>query len=310
MLPVPSTTFLPIEALPEWQATLNDVAGQLAESSRRVYVSDARFFATWLANQSVTSIGQITRSHVIAYRVHLRETRSKATANRMLSVVRRLLNEQVLAGHLPANPAEQVPGFRGKDDSPYKALTKREIRALMEEIPTDTKRGLRDRALLRTLLKTGMRRAELAALNLGDLDMEQGHHIAIIRHGKGDKRRIVKLSPDVFRDIQLYINGTGRADRPPDAPLFVAVHRGDWPLEQRLSTKGIEWLVQQYGKKIGLDLSPHNFRASFITLSLEDGAPLQKVQRFVGHADPRMTLHYQDRKDNLDDAAVDYLRGI
>jgi len=54
-------------------------------------------------------------------------------------------------------------------------------------------------------------------------------------------------------------------------------------------------------------LTPHDLRATFITLALEGKAPLQTVQYAALHKDPRMTEHYQRRKVNLDDNAVDYI---
>jgi integrase len=70
----------------------------------------------------------------------------------------------------------------------------------------------------------------------------------------------------------------------------------------------VQQIVEDRGKAIGLKLTPHGLRASFITLALEGGAKLQQAQYAAGHADPRTTERYQKRKFNLDDNAVDYIR--
>ncbi len=79
--------------------------------------------------------------------------------------------------------------------------------------------------------------------------------------------------------------------------------------ETPISGRLIERLVKHYAAATGVStLSPHGLRASFITLALEGGAALHKVQYAAGHQDPRTTERYQKRKLNLDDNAVDYIK--
>ncbi len=175
-------------------------------------------------------------------------------------------------------------------------------------IDTTTTKGKRDYAILSLLLRTGLRRSECSALNLEDLKQEQGHTIAVIEHGKGDKRGIVKVPVDVMRAIEVYLEAAGRSNVSPGAPLFIGFDRGDHPTTERISDKLLERLVKQAGAKIGKNLSPHCLRASFITLVSEGGAQLEQVQYASRHADPRTTQRYRKRKVNLDDNAVDYLK--
>jgi integrase len=79
----------------------------------------------------------------------------------------------------------------------------------------------------------------------------------------------------------------------------------------RLDGKGIERMVaarrRQARLKLARPLTPHDLRATFITLALEGKAPQHLVQYAAGHKDPRTTAHYQRRKEQLDDNAVDYI---
>ncbi|HET8843685.1 MAG TPA: hypothetical protein VFN35_19640 [Ktedonobacteraceae bacterium] len=76
-------------------------------------------------------------------------------------------------------------------------------------------------------------------------------------------------------------------------------------------TKAIERFVKELGLAIGEpDLRPRGLRATFITLALENEAPLENVQFAAGHPRPETTLRYQKRKLNLDDNAVDYLHDV
>jgi integrase/recombinase XerD len=289
---------------------LTDVIGQLGGNSERVYRHDAQGFASWIQDQGLTlgTLRLLTRSHLIAYRKYLGETYAKATAARMFSVARRILQEYVYQGTLATNPAAGIKTFAVANETPYTTLKKEEAQDLLKTIDTTTTKGKRDYAILSLLLRTGLRRSECSALNIGDLRLEQGHTIAVIQHGKGDKRGLVKVPVDVVRAIEVYLDAAGRKDAPLEAPLFVGFDRGDHPTVKRVSDKLLERLVKQAGTRIGMDLSPHCLRASFITLTSEGGARLEQVQYAARHADPRTTQRNRKRKVNLDDNAVDYLK--
>ena len=292
-----------LPALPSFDAqNMANIAGQLSPRSRRIYENDARVFADWMLARGITP-ASLARSDVIQYRAWLDATYAKSTAQRMFSVARRLIAEQIASGTRLDNPFRDVRGFKALDETPHVALTLQEANKLMQEIGNATNKAKRDYALLSLLLRTGIRRSEAAALNVEDLGRERGHHIAIIQHGKGDKRRKIKIPVDVYRTIEEY---TRHCDIR-TGPLFVRFHRGDTPGVNRLTDKAIEQIVIAYGDKIGIDLTPHALRASFITLALEGKAPLQEVQYAAGHEDPRTTQRYQKRKFNPDDNAVDYI---
>jgi integrase/recombinase XerD len=296
------------QLIPQTSFDITDIAGQLGARSRRIYRNDASVFARWMYEQAATP-ETLTRSMMIAYRSYLGETYAKATAQRMFSVARRVLQELAYNGKIPFNPADGIRGFTVANETTHTALTRLQARDLLRVIDTDSVKGKRDYALIMLLVRTGLRRSECAALNISDIKLEQGHHIAIIRHGKGDKRAIVKIPVDVFRAIQTYIEAAGRQNSALDAPLFVGFDKGDRMTETRVSDKLIERMVKHYGQEIGVpELTPHGLRATFITLSLEGGASLHQVQYASRHADPRTTERYQKRKLNLDDNAVDYIR--
>lgn len=293
------------QALTNFSNSLQDASGQLGKRSRRIYENDAKMFALWLQEKRLV-VRDLTRSHMIEYRRYLDERYAKATAARMLSVARRILDEQVHAGTLLANPAKEVKGFSLDNESPHVALKKQQAKDLLAAIDASTPEGKRDYALVSLLLRTGIRRSECAALNVGDLGKEQGHMVATIRHGKGDKRRKIKIPVDVFRSLEEYIQATGRTITSLDEPLFVGF--GRWQ-GYRITDKLIERTVLRCGEKIGLNnLTPHDLRATFITLAIEGNATLTQTQYAAGHSDPRTTERYQKRKLNLDDNAVDYIK--
>ena len=254
------------------------------------------------------SLQLLSRDDLVAYRAYLGETYAKATAARMWAVAGRLLDESVRRQVLLRNPAEGIRGFKtGDDESPHTALQREEARALLGAIDRSTALGKRDYALIMLLLRTGIRRSEAAALTLGDLSMEQGYHVAIIRHGKGNKRGFAKLPIEVKQAIDAYLEAVERTEACAEAPLFVGFRKGDHPQEMPVSGTLIERVVKERAKAIGVTMSPHGMRVSFITLAFEGGADLTLVQDAARHRDPRTTRRYQKRRESLHRNAVDFV---
>ena len=283
------------------------VSKHLSPHTRRAYRQDAQHFVQWLVQQEL-NLTDLTKNDLAQYRRYLSDNFAKATASRKLVVARKLLDEAVERGLLTYNPAQGIKGFSEGRETPHNALEREQAKALLAAIDISTLVGKRDYALIMLLLRTGLRRGECAALCLGDLEQDQGHHVAVIRHAKGDKRRKVKIPVDVMRLIEAYLEGTNRKGLGPNAPLFIQFRKGDHPQEASISDQLIRRVVETYAEKAGLQLTPHGLRATFVTLALEGGAKLHQVQYVVGHADPRTTERYQKRKLNLDDNGVDYVK--
>jgi len=319
-----------------------NVIGQVAPSSKQSYTFSAITFHTWLLDHQFT-LETVDRSGMIAYRDFLAAQHAKATAARKWSVACQLLRECQALKQRGDYPAANLRGFKVDDASPHIALSHKEARDLLAAIDTTTLKGKRDHTMMLLLIRTGIRRAECAALNLNDFVREQGHTILTIRHGKGDQRRKVKVPVEVFRTIEEYIDAqrqyhietmerklaeleqeTGldieakeakwlairqQHTLSVDAPLFVGFDRGQHPTLERLTTKTIERIVAICGKAIDHpDLTPHDLRTTFNTLSKKGGATLEQRQHTMGHKRPETTQRYDRDKDNLDNSAVDYIK--
>ncbi len=309
----PAVDLISVSSNPLLEQITNALVKNVALSTRRIYRIDSRHFTSWLAKQGLVILA-VSFEDISEYRAYLADNcQNKATASRRLVIARRMLEVAVILKLRTDNPAQYVSGFKGGDqETTHTALTRGQARALLDSIDQSLNKGKRDYALILLLLRTGLRRAEAAGLTIGDLSQEQGHNIALIRHGKGDKRRRVKIPVDVRRAISDYLEALGLRETPlgaaVNAPLFVRFKKGDKSKTLGLDGLDIERIVEGYAKRLGIDLSPHGLRASFVTLALEGGAKLEQVQYAAGHADPRTTERYQKRKLNLDDNAVDYVR--
>jgi integrase len=305
------------------------IAGVLSNHSRRAYMGDIRHFLQFLTDRDL-ALTEVTKPVLVSYRAHLARGFAPSTVNRRLTVARRLITEAWELGYLAnqtRNPAEgrAVAGLKDSGDRGKPALTLPQARELLRitRLPADLP-SLRDTALLHVLIGTGLRRSELAASRLSDLQSVGGHTVLWVT-GKGNKRRPVKLTPAVAEDLLTWLSVIGRCRREadstvrvlsPGAPLFSPIKksgRGNearWvALDRPLSDWGIWSIVRQRIRAAGLDVdtTPHGLRATFITLALEAGATISKVQDAAGHKDPRTTDRYRRRKANLDDNAADYV---
>jgi integrase/recombinase XerD len=289
------------------------VAGQLSDNTRRAYQRDILDFLTFVGVDAPDGLRAILPGQIEHYRNRLmRDGAAKATVNRKLSVVRQLFERAMAEGWTDRNPATRVRGLKADQESPTSGLTLREARELLAGIERDTLLGQRDHCLLFVMLRTGIRRSEAAGILIGDFSRRDGHEALTVR-GKGDKTRIVKIAPDVLRCCRDWLAASDREWAPAE-PLFVALRRtaGGYRVASRrpLTADGIWKVVLRRAEEAGLGtrITPHSLRHTFVTLALEGGAPLHKVQYAAGHADPRTTERYHRQKENLDDNAADYVR--
>jgi len=155
---------------------------------------------------------------------------------------------------------------------------------------------LRDSAILELFYSTGMRLAELEALNVDDID-PLSHCIKVI--GKGGKQRIVPVGSYAMEAIQNYRVSASQHE----GALFIS------KLRKRLSTRSISKLLKKYLRltDIPFNVTPHKLRHSFATHLLDNGADLRSVQSLLGHASLSTTQIYthvtkERLKQSYDDA--------
>ena len=188
------------------------------------------------------------------------------------------------------------------DPPPARALSGEDLRRV--EIAADRLGSSRDRALMQVLLRTGLRIGEVAALDISDVRLTQRTGELVVRHGMGDRRRVVPLSRSVRSALREWRTDRSRHASSPAAdtgPLWLSGGG------QRLSVRSISKLVSGVLAAAGVDESAHALRHTLATRLVRDRArDLALVADILGHADVKTTRRYarselEDRRAALED---------
>ncbi len=282
-----------------WISTFLDAqAAELgaATNTQLAYARDLKDFAGWLATRK-RSFDAASRDDVEAYLVDCdAQGLAKSTRARRLSAIKQLFRFGFEEGWRSDNPAIQIAG-PGRDKRLPKTLTMAEVDGLLSaaravgRAPNDR---IRNTCLMELLYATGMRVSELVSLPVA---AARGDPKMLLIRGKGDKERMVPLSPPArdalaqwllaWDDIQEAARLKGKA-----ASKFLFPSRGK---EGHLTRHRFYILIKELAVHAGVMLSkvtPHTLRHAFATHLLENGADLRSIQTLLGHADVATTEIY------------------
>lgn len=294
-----------LSTIPEEQVWLRS---RKSPRTRRAYRRDVQHFIRVLGVQSTDELRRVDHRAVLAWEAYMRETEGAepSTVRRRLAALSSLFKHLVKHGaadHNPVRDVERPPINRREGFTP--AFSKAQARRLLDLPREDAVAGLRDRAILSVGLQVGLRRAEIAALRVGDLHVNRGYDsLRVIR--KRAKRDALAINPQTAQRIRAYLGAAGHADDF-DGPLFRPLrHNGRQRSPRRhLNPDAIDRVVKKYAAKLSLTrgYSAHSMRATFITTALDNGCSLEDVQRAAGHADPSTTKLYDRRGYNPEKSA-------
>lgn len=167
-------------------------------------------------------------------------------------------------------------------------LTIEEIDAMIDAIDLSSNEGQRNKAILETLYSCGLRVSELISLRFEDCFFDEGF-IRVI--GKGNKERLVPVSPSVVEEVTLYAeNDRGNVPVKKGSEAIVFLNRRGAQLTRVMIFTIIKRLAETAGIK--KTISPHTFRHSFATHLIEGGANLRAVQDMLGHENITTTEIY------------------
>jgi len=168
-----------------------------------------------------------------------------------------------------------------------------------------TLKGLRDRAILAIMLGCGLRRSEVARLELAHVQGRDGRWVICDLVGKGGRMRSVVMPAWAKRALDGWTAAAWV--RVAEGPVFHQVDKAG-NLGGPLSEVGVSWLIKQYGAALGFDaLAAHDLRRTYAKLSRKGGADLEQIQLSLGHASLTTTERYLGSALDLERAPCDAL---
>lgn len=147
--------------------------------------------------------------------------------------------------------------------------------------------GPRTGALMCVLVFCGLRVSEALSLDLARFGQQRGHRVVEV-HGKGGKVRVVPVPPAAWAAVEAYLAGRD------SGLVFVTATSRAWDRRSAHRT------VVRAGRRVGVDLHPHLLRHTAITLALDAGAAVDRVQGWAGHASLDTTMGYARARQQLD----------
>ena len=243
-------------------------------STRKHYISDLVLFFSW-AKQLPKAI---TSHHVDEYVEHCIVQRlSPITINRRLSALRSFYYFLSIVNEVPVQcPVIPKRHFFRKPQRLPRDAGEEQIDLLFSHIHDP-----RDRAMFTLMLECGLRVGEITDLSQDNVYFDDLPRLKV--HGKGDKYRIVHLSPPAQEVLQTWLI---RRSTTKSRAVFIN-QRGE-----RLSVSGIQYLLKGYCEKAGIQLTCHQLRHAFGRRMAEAKMPVTSLQKLLGHKDVRTTQIY------------------
>jgi site-specific recombinase XerD len=280
-------------------------------ATKYTYNTEIRHFLGFLEVELGRGIGEATAEDVSRYRESLLGRYAPATAAKKLAALRRFLTFAYMVGAARVSP-EALRFFakspRVGDDPAYEVLSGDELGRLLSAAKGSSER---DYVLLAVMAGMGLREAEAVGARLGDF-REAGEGTVLLRvAGKGGKVRAVPVAPELWALIQGYALRHGRSfASPADAgrPLFPSREKTPDGGEKPLTTRAVRYIVKKHARTAGINkqISPHSLRHTVGTNMAQNEAPLLVIQQFLGHSDPKTTLRYVRRAEQLASKAYAY----
>jgi site-specific recombinase XerD len=278
--------------------------------TRRAYARACSQFFAWCEERGLT-LAAIRPFDVATYIEGRQATHSAPDVKQQLAAVRMLFDWLITGQIVPINPAAAVRGPKhvvktGKTP----VLDGKEWRKLIDTIPTDTLRDLRDRALIATLTYSFARITAALKMKVEDL-RPQGAGWVLRLHEKGGKHHTMPCHHALAEALRAYIDAAGIAED--KKGLLFRTSRGHTAtvLSDQPMTQPDAWrMIRRRAVAAGIHapIGNHTFRATGITAYLSNGGALEHAQSMAAHESPRTTKLYDRTKERLTQDEVERIR--
>lgn len=261
---------------------------QLSTHTVSNYQRDIQHFLHWFSAAELPTLESRTIQYYIAH-LH-RQSLAASSIARKLSAIRQYFDYLVEKKQLTDNPANQVKAPKQPKVLP-KALPVDELNQLLDNpnnyFDLSNPLQIRDYAIIELLYSAGIRVAELASLNIHDIDLNSGQAVVL---GKGNKERLIHIGNKAQSAVKQWLQARSHCTNPKYNTNALFLNKDG----KRLSIRGIQYQLKALGKRfnVNLNLHPHMLRHSFGSHLLQSGADLRAVQELLGHSDISSTQIY------------------
>lgn len=259
--------------------------GRLAELTCQTYATELFRFRDWAQQQGIEGPHTVSEAQVRSYIARRRGQGVGARSlQKSLSVLRRFYRDEIADGVTQSSP---VPArlIRRQPEHLPKALDLDPLANLLDRMPRDTGLECRDNAIMELFYSAGLRLAELAALDLVEV---QNLPEQLIVRGKGQRERVIFIGTRARKSLAAWMALRPEIAKAGEPALFVSQRGG------RLSHRAIQLRLEHWARALGLGqhLHPHMLRHSFASHVLQSSGDLRGVQELLGHKNLSTTQIY------------------
>ena len=264
-----------------------------------MYQNNVRDFLIWLESQGITRIREVTTSEMMQYYEFLTTRPSRRGGQLAESTIKmNLLSISIFFENLLAkgelDKGILIPRHGGEEKTSRNTLTVDEVKELYQHCE-----NLQERALLALGYGCGLRRSEIAALNMNDVQLFDGN--VIVRKGKGSKRRDVPMSDRVQQDLKDYVleYRYTQLQGLPSEPAFFINSKGK-RMSGNIIYKTFKQLVKRTNNQdiLDKDITLHCLRHSIASHLMEREAGIDFIRNFLGHSFIDTAYIYAKRNKN------------
>jgi integrase/recombinase XerC len=249
------------------------------------YHRDLSQLTQFCEQQSLMNWSEIKSKNIRQFIAQLhRQGLAGRSIQRALSAVRSFYRFLIREGLTESNPALAVQAPKTEKRLPS-TLDVDQMNSLLEHTNQDTFIACRDRAIMELFYSSGLRLAELAALNLRDIDFADS---LVYVTGKGNKSRVIPVGNQAISSLKIWLTKRDELGFIEQTAIFIT-QQG-----RRLGVRSIQKRLNYWGKKQGISdqVHPHRLRHAFASHMLEASGDLRAVQELLGHADISTTQIY------------------
>ena len=274
----------------EWMAVTNH-----SKTTIEVRAKYMKYFMNWCAERSIEKLGEVSRDITERFQRSLYTYKKKngkplaaGSQYSRLSALKMFFKYLVTKRIIPFNPASELQFPKLGKPLPKNIMSHEEVQAVMQQCDLNDPCGLRDRAIMELFYANGIRRAELAELNIYDIDFDKGS--LMIREGKDKKDRVIPVGENTLKWLGKYLDEARPKLQHKVDEITLFLSRDG----RRLGDIYLSRHIGKYIRDAGINKSGscHLFRHTIATLMLDNGADIRYIQEMLGHESIRSTQIY------------------